>query len=305
MSVFVCPTCRSLLQDDGPDAMRCPEDGAVFTREGGIWRFLRPERANYFGQFIAEYEAVRRAEGRGAGDPAYYRALPFADTTGRFRTDWRIRAKSYQAFVRRALAPLERLRRRPLAVVDLGAGNGWLSYRLAARGHQVIAVDLLTNPFDGLGASIYYDVAFTPVQAEFDYLPLERDQVDLAVFNSSLHYATDAGATLREALRVMRRDGRLVVMDSPIYHDPASGAQMVREREAHFAARYGFRSDALPHVNFLTYQKLGALAEALGLKWRIIRPFYGLRWALRPLRARLRGHREPAQFAVIVGERRA
>ncbi|GAB4445829.1 MAG: hypothetical protein Kow00120_15940 [Anaerolineae bacterium] len=293
------------MQDAGPDALRCPADGAVFTREGGIWRFLTPERAGYFGQFVAEYEAVRRAEGRGAADPAYYRALPFADTTGRFRDDWRIRAKSYQAFVRRALAPLERLHRRPLTVVDLGAGNGWLSYRLAARGLQVVAVDLLTNPFDGLGASIHYDVAFTPVQAEFDCLPLERDQVDLAVFNSSLHYATDAGATLREARRVMRRDGRLVVMDSPIYHDPASGAQMVREREAHFEARYGFRSNALPHENFLTYQKLGALAEALGLKWRIIRPFYGLRWALRPLRARLRGHREPARFAVIVGERLA
>src|SRR5690606_9621320 len=140
-------------------------------------------------------------------------------------------------------------------------------YRLAARGHQVVAVDLLTNPFDGLGGAIYYDVAFTPVQADFDCLPPERHQVDPAVINSSLHYATAAGATLREALRVTRRDGRLVVMDSPLYHDPASGAQMVREREAHFAARYGFRSDALPHVNFLTYQKLGALAEALGLKW--------------------------------------
>ena len=33
-------------------------------------------------QFIREYQTVRRAEGRGSDDPAYYRALPFFDRTG-------------------------------------------------------------------------------------------------------------------------------------------------------------------------------------------------------------------------------
>jgi SAM-dependent methyltransferase len=269
----------------------------------GIWRFLLPEREAYFRQFMREYETVRQAEGRGADDPAYYRALPFEDRTGRFREDWRIRARSFRALVARVVAPLEAERGRLLTVLDLGAGNGWLSYRLAQRGHGVAAVDLLTNAFDGLGAHVHYDVPFTPVQAEFDRLPFADGEADLIVFNASLHYSTSYETTLGEALRVLRRDGRLVIMDSPVYRDPASGEQMVREREAQFEEKYGFPSNALPSENYLTYDRLAELGEALGLRWRFIRPFYGWRWVLRPWKARLLGRREPAQFLVVVGRR--
>jgi len=301
---FACPACRTPLEAAGPEALRCPADGAVYRRVDGIWRFLLPEREAFFQQFMREYETVRRAEGRGSDDPAYYRALPFEDRTGRFRDDWRIRAKSFQTLVERVLVPLEAERERPLVILDLGAGNGWLSYRLAQRGHAVAAVDLLTNAFDGLGAHVHYDAAFTPVQAEFDRLPFTDGGADLVVFNASLHYSTDYERTLGEALRVLRSDGRLVIMDSPVYRDARSGEQMVREREAQFEAKYGFPSDALPSENYLTYDRLEELAEALGLRWELIRPFYGWRWALRPWKARLLGRREPAQFLVIVGRRR-
>lgn len=301
---FACPVCRTPLEASAPDEQRCPADGTSYRRVAGIWQFLTPQRAAFFRQFIQEYETVRQAEGRGSGDPAYYRALPFHDLTGRFSDDWRIRARSFQALVEGVVTPVEAQRSRPLKVLDLGAGNGWLSYRLAARGHQVAAVDLLTNPFDGLGAHIHYDVAFTPVQAEFDRLPFVGDQVDLAVFNGSLHYALDYATTLAEALRVLRPDGRLVIMDSPVYRDAASGEQMVREREAQFEQMYGFPSNAIPSENYLTYDRLDELAGMLGLDWQIIEPFYGWRWALRPWKARLLRRREPAKFLLIIGQPR-
>lgn len=291
------------LKTPAPDERRCPADGTSYRRVDGIWQFLLPERAAYFRQFIQEYETVRRAEGRGSDDPAYYRALPFEDLTGRFRDDWHIRARSFQTLVEWILPTIEAKRGRPLKILDLGAGNGWLSYRLAGRGHQVAAVDLLTNAFDGLGAHVHYDVAFTPVQAEFDRLPFVGDQVDLAVFNGSLHYSVDYETTLNEALRVLRADGRLVIMDSPVYHDATSGEQMVREREAQFEEAYGFPSNAIPSENYLTYDRLDELAGASGLIWKIIEPFYGWRWASKPWKARLLGRREPAKFVVVVGKR--
>lgn len=300
---FACPLCRTSLAAALPDEWRCPADGSCYRCVDGIWRFLRPEREAFFEQFIREYETVRRAEGRGARDAAYYRALPFEDRSGRFRDDWRIRARSFQALVARVLRPLEAQHRRPLKVLDLGTGNGWLAYRLAERGHHVAAVDLLTNAFDGLGAHVYYPAALTPVQAEFDHLPLEDSQVDLVLFNGSLHYSTGYETTLAEALRVLRPDGRLVIMDSPVYRDAASGAQMVREREAQFERTYGFPSNALPNENYLTYDRLDDLAARLGLHWQLSVPFYGWRWALRPWKARLRGRREPAKFVLIVGTR--
>lgn len=304
---FACPACGTPLEAPAPDERRCPADGTVYHREAGIWRFLLPKRQTFFEQFMAEYEAVRRAEGRGSKDSAFYRALPFEDLTGHFSDDWRIRARSFETLIERVVVPLEAELDRPLKTLDLGAGNGWLSYRLAERGHIVAAVDLLTNAFDGLGAHVHYDVDFVPAQAEFDRLPFVADQADLAVFNGSLHYATDFETTLSEVLRVLRdgggpRKGQLVIMDSPVYHEAASGEQMVQEREAQFEAAYGFPSNAIPSENYLTYDRLDELAEALALSWEVHEPFYGWRWHSKPWKARLLGRREPAKFLVIVGQ---
>lgn len=298
---FACPDCRTELRFLTVDELRCPSDGTTYRHIDGIWRFLLPEREDFFARFIREYEAVRRAEDRGSEDSSYYRALPFEDLTGRFRDDWRIRSTSFHTLIEQVVSPLEARRTRPLRVLDLGAGNCWLSYRLAERGHQVAAVDLLTNEFDGLGAHVHYNIDFTPVQAEFDRLPFDTNQVHLAVFNGSLHYSIDYETTLAAALRVLRHDGRLVIVDSPVYHDATSGEQMVHEREAQFEDAYGFPSNAIPSENYLTFDRLNELEANLNLTWNIIEPFYGVRWALRPWKARLLGRREPAKFLVIVG----
>jgi len=300
LPAFACPRCRAPLEPGDDATLRCPHDGLQFRRIDGIWRFLLPEREAYFTRFIHDYETVRRAEGRGSPDAAYYHALPYRDLNGRMSADWRIRAASFDLLVKRIVTPTTV----PLRILDLGAGNGWLSNRLAGRGHAVMAVDLITNDFDGLGSCRHYSSAFTPVQAEFDHLPLSAAGIDLVIFNASLHYSVDIGVTLAEALRVMEPSGSLVILDSPVYHDAGSGTQMVQERESRFVARFGFPSNALSSENYLTYTRLQQLAEGLSLDWQFFTPFYGLRWALKPLVARLSGRREPARFHVIVGKQR-
>jgi SAM-dependent methyltransferase len=281
-------------------SLTCPQHGLTFEQIDGIWRFLLPERAAHLSQFMQEYEQVRQAEGWGGPDAAYYRALPFVDRSGRYADIWRIRAQSYRVLCQRLLPPGTESQR----ILDLGAGNGWLANRLAQAGHKVAAVDLMTNAIDGLGAHRYYDDAYLPLQAEYNYLPLTETQIDLAIFNGSFHYATDYEQTLGEALRALRPQGRVAIMDSPLYRDRRSGQQMVQERRAAFTERFGFGGDALPHENYLTYDRLTALADALSLQWQLIKPFYGWRWTIRPWLARLRGHREPASFYLIVGSRR-
>ena len=188
-------------------------------------------------------------------------------------------------------------------MLDLGAGVGWLSNRLAGLGHYPCAIDLNLDPRDGLGAARHYGGDWPCVQAEFDRLPLADRQADLVIYNASLHYSTAYRATLAEALRVLRPGGRIVVLDSPIYRRDASGRQMLAERQAAFARDHGTRSDALPNVGYLTWAMLRDLGCDLGLRWEIIRPWYGWRWALRPWRARLARKREPSTFALLVATR--
>ena len=261
---------------------------------------LLPGREAFFRQFIHDYETIRAAEGRISEDPADYRSLPYRDLSGRMSKDWQIRSASFAVFIRKILIPMQRREEQPLLILDLGAGNGWLSNQLAARGHRVAAVDLITNHFDGLGCFRYYEAEFTPAQAEFDHLPFPKQAADLVVFNASLHYSVGYLETLREALRVLRPGGRLVILDTPVYQHLESGLEMVRERELQFVRWYGLASNALHSENFLTYPRLKELSELLHVEWQIITPFYGWRWLIRPLVNRLAGRREPAKFHMIV-----
>jgi SAM-dependent methyltransferase len=296
---FACLRCHAPLEQTAPDELFCPADGLRLQCIDGVWRFLLPERADYFEKFIREYETVRRAEGRGSQDAAYYRALPYHDLSGKMTSDWRIRAASFDMLLKKVIS----VEKSSLRVLDLGAGNGWLSNQLAQCGHTVAAVDLMTNDFDGLGCWRFYNTNFTPVQAEYDHLPFVDGTVDLVIFNASLHYSVNIRETLAESLLVLDKAGKLVILDSPVYRDAGSGEKMVQERKSQFSKRYGFPSNALPSENYLTYSKLDELAAALKLKWQFFTPFYGFHWVLRPFLSKLRRTREPAKFHGIVGSR--
>src|SRR6185503_405811 len=95
---------------------------------GGIWCTLPPDRVDHFRKFIAEYEFIRAAEGRGSPQRDYYLSLPFEDVSGRNSEQWTIRAHTFRTIEQRVLRPLARLGKRPLRILDLGAGNGWMSY---------------------------------------------------------------------------------------------------------------------------------------------------------------------------------
>jgi SAM-dependent methyltransferase len=293
---FICPRCQGVLQKNSDHEFFCAVDHLSFQQIDGMWRFLLPEREPHYAQFIKDYETIRSLEGRRSNHHSYYRSLPFKDASGRFSADWRIRAVSYKF--------LERLIPAHSTVIDLGSGNGWLSNRLSAGGHEAYAVDLLVNEEDGLGAWKFYQNKFSSIQAEFSKLPFVDGFASQLIFNASFHYSENYEEVLEEALRVTQAAGKIIIMDSPAYHHAESGEKMVEERKSAFLAQYGFASDSLHSKNYITYDQMKALGEKQGIRWKHIQPFYGLRWLLRPLWARLRNHREPAQFGLWVGKRK-
>lgn len=304
-----CLLCGSAVPDADANSTNACSCGFAFRTTDGILRALAPERAEYFRRFQKEYGDVRAREGRGASEDAYYLGLPFEDCTGHNMWQWSIRAKTYLYFESRILSAIERRAGLALKILDIGAGNGWLSYRLSLRGHRCAAVDIVDNAWDGLGACSHYlrhlTEPFTVVQAEMDRLPLADSEFDVAIFNASFHYSTDYIATIREALRCLRPDGDLLVLDTPYYHRDESGQQMLRERHAQFEKQYGFRSDSIPSLEYVTGETLTRLAAECRLRWDVRRPWYGWAWAMRPWKARWRRRREPSKFYVLWGKREA
>lgn len=272
----------------------------------GIWRLLSVQEQDRWKAFVALYRTVRADEGwRRPLPAAWFQALPAVPGNDPHRFVWRVRATSFRVLIARIVEPLTRQLGRPLAVVDLGAGNGWLANRLSALGHSVAAVDLDDDPHDGLGAWPNYGdpPPFLPVQASFENLPWPEESFDLAIFNGALHYAPDAGAVLGEAIRILRPRGRLAILDTPFYRHEASGRTMLEERDLQFEARHGQRSPS-SHEGFLTRERLHTIGAQQAVSWQIWKPWYGLRWALRPWQNRLLGLREPARFLVIAGRPR-
>jgi SAM-dependent methyltransferase len=245
--------------------------------------------------FLKQYAIIRHAEGRGSDEAAYYRGLPYADSD-----QWRIRAKSFDHFLRRVITPLEKTVRKPLEVLDLGAGNGWLSWRLAQHGHHPIAVDFFTDDRDGLGAIRKY-AETAAVAADFDHLPFASASFDIAVYNASFHYSSDYVSTLKEVRRCLRPEGRIVILDSPVYRKAEHGETMRRERQSLFEGTYGFRSEALGSIEYLDEPSLARLARDLGIEWSRSKPWYGWKWAMRPWLARLRRRRPPSRFFLVSG----
>lgn len=304
-----CPRCASSLgaisQTTTPfaTAITCANCSFALDHQRGIWLALPPERQEYYKKFLTEYQIVRAAEGRGSSDAAYYLALPFRDISGKNQSQWSIRAQTYR-YIERELLPELAKNRAGLDILDLGAGNGWLSYRLSLLGHRPVAVDLLINDSDGLGAATHYleklKHLFPRFQSELDALPFENAQFDCVIFNASFHYSENYSKTLGEAIRCLRSDGVVVIADTPWYSKEESGRQMLRERRSFFQQQFGFPSDALNSREYLTDRRMRELEKSFGIRWQIHNPSYGLRWAMRPMLAKVQGKREPSTFRIYV-----
>ena len=254
-------------------------------------------------RFRTAYAEQRASEGRGEGGVRELLELPYLQSGTNARS-WQVRARTFDAFVRRIIAPA----RRRLHVLDLGAGNGWLCYRTKLLGHDAVAIDLRTDDVDGLGAAEGYRAQlndmFARTAASFDALPLAGGTFDVVVFNASLHYAFELDRTLAEAVRVLAPGGRIAILDSPFYRHDHSGQAMVAEKHRSAVSQFGDRAAdllALPFVEYLTHERLDSASQRLNVSWRRHRVRYPFWYELRPLRARLTGARTPSRFDVWEG----
>jgi len=259
-------------------------------------------------RFGEAYGRHRAAEGRGhAGDDLL--ALPYL-THGPLARQWAVRARSFEALMRHVVRPEARRLQRPLTLLDLGAGNGWLSYRAALEGHRAMAVDIRDDAIDGLGAAGPFiertGGRIMCIKASFAAIPRAIAGADVTVFNAALHYATDLAATIAEAARATRPGGMLVILDSPSYRRDRDGAAMVAEKRAHMRDRFGDGAAdlmSLPFVEYLTRDRLAQASTATGIVWRRRRVAYPLWYELRPIVAALRRRRRPSRFDLWWGRR--
>jgi SAM-dependent methyltransferase len=108
-------------------------------------------------------------------------------------------------------------------VLDLGCGAGHTALALAPHAASVVAVDLTPEMLD-VAAGLAVERGVTNIsfrQANAAALPFEDASFDLVTSRMSAHHYADPVAALREAARVLRPSGSLLLIDTVSPAEPA------------------------------------------------------------------------------------
>jgi ArsR family transcriptional regulator len=103
----------------------------------------------------------------------------------------------------------------PLTVADLGAGEGTLSQLLAKKARKVIAIDNSPKMVE-FGAQLAKKHGFRNLEyrlGDIEDPPIAKNSVDLAILSQALHHAIHPERAIAAARRILKRGGRLVILD--------------------------------------------------------------------------------------------
>ena len=216
------------------------DGGAEASRDGGA------------GAWSDAYLRVRELEGRRYPDAIVAR-LPDVPASDPLAREWRIRADSAV----RLLGHLDRLPR-PLGILDVGCGNGWLANLMAGvDGSRVVAVD--ANEAELAQARRVFgertNLAF--VLADIAVVGTPMSDPSVIVLASMAQYVADLAALLRRLRSWLPPDGELHIIDTPFY--TADELADARERSRRHYADVGVpeMADIYRHHDWAVLDEFG------------------------------------------------
>ncbi|OQM77644.1 ArsR/SmtB family transcription factor [Pseudaminobacter manganicus] len=222
------------------------EAGLIGRYQEGSWAFFRLSDADAAHDFV-----LRLVSNIDAGDAQVERDLERLSAVKRRRQD---RAAEY--FSRNAAswdqirllhvpdkaveaALLKLIGKRPFqSMLDLGTGTGRLLEIFAPLYRRGIGIDMSREMLAVARANLDKSgVSHAQVrQGDIFSPPVDRDAFDLVTIHQVLHYLDDPGRAVREAARLLRPAGRLVIVDFAPH-----ALEFLRDAHAHQRLGFGDR----------------------------------------------------------------
>ena len=113
-----------------------------------------------------------------------------------------------------------------LVVGDLGCGTGSLSLSLARHVAHVHAIDGSPAMLDAARQRLHGQSNVTVASGSLEALPLDDASLDVAVLMLVLHHVAEPSRVLKEARRVLRAGGRLLIADMQAHEREEYRTQM-------------------------------------------------------------------------------
>lgn len=105
--------------------------------------------------------------------------------------------------------------------VDLGCGTGELALRLEQKAQKVIGIDSSPGMLEQARKRIAHNGHRVELRlGELEHLPLRDETADMAIVSMALHTLSVPAVGIREARRVLKQGGRLVLVDFDKHDQP-------------------------------------------------------------------------------------
>jgi SAM-dependent methyltransferase/uncharacterized protein YbaR (Trm112 family) len=284
LTALGCPHCQGALTRSDAEGLTCDRCGVTYDSQEAVPAFLSTVECDVFDRFASEYRLARLCEGWEPVSADQALLLPFTAPPGHPRLYWQIRRQTFRRLARLLDREAPPVQSGPIA--DLGAGTGWLSYRLAKLGYRVLALDASLDKAFGLGAAAPYKKAQPErlflARGDLSTPPLQEGRWSMVIFNASLHYARNLDCTVRRAACALEPGGRIVVLDTPISRQPVPGTG---SGDRHLGC-----------------QEILAAFESAGLCLNVLHVWRGPRWWVHRLKSWMRGD-ATFSFPFVVGQR--
>ena len=175
--------------------------------------------------FTDQYISLRKKEGRIYSDEELI-ALPRISNHHPLKYEWKIRERSSNQLIRYLLS-----KKKPIKLLEMGCGNGWLSNLLAQNETiEVIGMDINKPELDQ-GKKVFHKPNLQLKYGRLGEDPAYGKYFDIIVFASSIQYFPSLQNTINKAMHWLKPDGEIHILDSHFYSDHAKVKARVRSQE--------------------------------------------------------------------------
>lgn len=185
------------------------------------------------GAFEKLYMQLRKKEQRVYTDEEV-RNLPQIAAAHPYFKEWQMRKRSCD----RLIEYLDQ-KNKPLHILEIGCGNGWLSAQLAKNtSGQVVGMDITKEELTQ-AARVFSDISNLKfVLGDIRSDQREHNGFDIIVFAASLQYFSSLKETMHAAFQYLRAGGELHILDTIFYKK--NKVEAARQRTKDYYTALGF-----------------------------------------------------------------
>lgn len=195
--------------------------------------------------FEESYIALRKKEGTLYTDEEV-QLLPLISKDHLHYKEWQVRRRSAQR-LRHYLKQFKK----PLKILEVGCGNGWLSNHLAQlSGSTVTGIDINATELQQAVTVFGHQRNLKFIHGDIREGALSRGQFDIIVFAAAIHYFSSFSAIIGLTLQHLRANGEIHLIDSHFYTEKEASAAKLRTEKYYSAAAFPELSGFYFHHKF-------------------------------------------------------